>query len=68
MKKKRRIDFYSENVAGIVFSAPFIIGFILFMVVPGGISFYYSLCDFNILSEPVFRGIKNYKIAKEGRP
>lgn len=63
--KKRRIDFYSENVAGIVFSSPFIIGFILFMVVPVGISCYYSLCDFNILSEPVFRGINNYKMILE---
>lgn len=59
--KKSKFNFQSENVAGIVFSAPFIIGFLLFMLVPVGISFYYSLCDFNILSEPVFRGIKNYK-------
>lgn len=58
--KKRKINFYSEGVAGVVFSAPFIIGFLLFMLVPVGISFYYSLCDFNILSEPVFRGLKNY--------
>lgn len=58
--KKRKFNFYSEGVAGVVFSAPFIIGFLLFMLVPVGISFYYSLCDFNILSEPVFKGLKNY--------
>ncbi len=63
--KKRKFNLYSENVAGIIFSAPFIIGFLLFMIVPVGISFYYSLCDFNILSEPVFRGLKNYKMMLE---
>lgn len=59
--RKRRINIYNENIAGIIFSLPFIIGFLLFMVVPVGISFYYSLCDFNILSAPVFKGLKNYK-------
>ncbi|GLB31984.1 putative ABC transporter permease protein YesP [Lacrimispora amygdalina] len=49
-----------ESTAGVVFSLPFIIGFLLFMVVPMGISFYYSLCDYNILSPPVFTGLNNY--------
>ncbi|WP_349672264.1 sugar ABC transporter permease [Lacrimispora sp.] len=49
-----------ESTAGVVFSLPFIVGFLLFMVVPMGISFYYSLCDYNILSPPVFTGFKNY--------
>ncbi len=49
-----------ESTAGVVFSLPFIIGFLLFMVVPMGISFYYSLCDYNILSPPVFTGFTNY--------
>jgi multiple sugar transport system permease protein len=49
-----------ESTAGVVFSLPFIVGFLLFMVVPMGISFYYSLCDYNILSPPVFTGLNNY--------
>ncbi|MBE7721258.1 carbohydrate ABC transporter permease [Lacrimispora indolis] len=49
-----------ESTAGVIFSLPFIVGFLLFMVVPMGISFYYSLCDYNILSPPVFAGLKNY--------
>lgn len=49
-----------ESTAGFIFSLPFTIGFLLFMVVPMGISFYYSLCDYNILSPPVFAGLKNY--------
>lgn len=49
-----------ESTAGVVFSLPFIVGFLLFMVVPMGISFYYSLCEYNILSPPVFTGLNNY--------
>lgn len=58
--KKKKLSIYSENMAGIVFSLPFIIGFLLFMLVPVGISLYYSFCDFNILSAPVFKGFKNF--------
>lgn len=49
-----------ESTAGVVFSLPFIIGFLAFMVVPMGISMYYSFCDYNILSPAVFAGAKNY--------
>ncbi len=49
-----------ESSAGVVFSLPFILGFLLFMVVPMGISFYYSFCDYNILSPATFSGLKNY--------
>lgn len=49
-----------ESVAGVVFTLPFILGFLLFMLVPMGISLYYSSCDYNILSPPVFTGFKNY--------
>ena len=49
-----------ESTAGVIFSLPFILGFLLFMVVPMGISLYYSFCDYNILSPAVFSGLKNY--------
>lgn len=52
--------FNKESTAGVVFTLPFTIGFLLFMVVPMGISLYYSFCDYNILSPPVFAGLKNY--------
>lgn len=63
MKKsaeKWRTCLNKESVAGIVFTLPFILGFLLFMLVPMGISLYYSFCDYNILSPPVFTGLKNY--------
>ena len=56
--KRPRLD--AETKAGLAFTAPFIIGFLLFMIVPMMISLYYSLCDYNILSAPVFVGFKNY--------
>lgn len=56
--KRPRLD--AETKAGLAFTSPFIIGFLLFMIVPMIISLYYSLCDYNILSAPVFVGLKNY--------
>ena len=64
MKNKKEFNLRSflnkERSAGFVFTLPFTIVFLLFMVVPMGISLYYSFCDYNILSPPVFAGLKNY--------
>lgn len=43
-----------------MFCLPFIIGFLVFLIIPMGISFYYSLCEYDILSPPKFVGLKNY--------
>lgn len=50
-----------ESVSGILFSMPFIIGAVLFLFVPLGISLYYAFCDYNILSPAVFTGLENFK-------
>lgn len=50
-----------ENVAGILCTLPFIVGFFAFLIVPMLISLYYSFCDYNILSPPVWIGLSNYK-------
>lgn len=55
-----------EHIAGIVCTAPFIIGFFLFMVVPMCLSLYYSLCDYDILSPARFTGLTNYIKALTG--
>lgn len=62
-KKKKSFNEWinEEGVAGIICTMPFIIGFFLFLVVPMLISGYYSFCDFDILSDPVFVGLKNFK-------
>ena len=49
-----------EKTAGVIFCLPFIIGFIMFLIVPMAISFYYSFCDYNILSAPKCTGLDNY--------
>jgi ABC-type sugar transport systems, permease components len=50
-----------ESRAGIIFCLPFIIGFLAFLVIPMGWSLYYSFCNYDILSPPVFIGLNNYK-------
>ena len=61
MKKNNLMRFLNQkSTAGVFFSLPFIIGFLLFLLVPMGISLYYSFCDYNILSPPTFAGLKNY--------
>lgn len=49
-----------EHVAGVVCTSPFIIGFLLFLVVPMMLSGYYSFCDYDILSAPKWVGLKNF--------
>ena len=58
MNLKSRLN--KESTAGVIFTLPFILGFLLFMVVPMAISLYYSFCDYKILSPPQFTGLKNY--------
>lgn len=50
-----------ESVSGVIFTMPFIIGAVLFLFVPLGISLYYAFCDYNILSPAVFTGLDNFK-------
>lgn len=49
-----------ENVAGYVFSMPFIIGFLAFMLIPMALSLYYSCCSYNIMNPPKWIGFTNY--------
>ena len=49
-----------EHVAGYVFSMPFIIGFLMFLAVPMGLSLYYSFCKYSIQIAPEWVGLQNY--------
>lgn len=49
-----------EHVAGLVCTLPFIIGLFAFLLIPMGMSLYYSLCNYSVLSTPTFAGFKNY--------
>ena len=50
-----------EHIAGMICTAPFTIGFLLFMIVPMLISAYYAFTDFNILSPAVWTGLNNFQ-------
>ena len=49
-----------EHVAGLGCTSPFIIGLFAFLLIPMGMSLYYSLCNYSVLSTPTFAGFKNY--------
>jgi multiple sugar transport system permease protein len=46
---------------GLLFISPWIIGFLCFTAYPLISSFYYSLTDYDIINQPVFVGLENYK-------
>jgi len=51
---------HKESTAGVVFSLPFIIGFLLFMLIPMILSLYYSFCKYDIQNPPELIGLDNY--------
>lgn len=50
----------AEAKNGILFVLPWIIGFLGFTLYPILSSLYYSFCDYSVIKEPVFTGLKNY--------
>lgn len=51
----------SDHVSGYLFILPFIIGFLVFTVFPMLASLVLSFTEYDMLSEPAFIGIENYK-------
>lgn len=49
-----------ESTAGVICSLPFIIGLMVFLVVPMLLSAYYAFCDYNILAPAEWVGLKNF--------
>lgn len=47
-------------VRGLLFASPWIVGFIIFQVLPILASAYYSLTNFNLFQDPTFVGLDNY--------
>ena len=46
---------------GLMFLSPWIVGFLVFLLVPVCLSFYYSFCDYSLLQKPAFIGLANYR-------
>jgi multiple sugar transport system permease protein len=45
---------------GLLFVSPWIVGFGVFVAYPVAASLYYSVCDYSVLSRPVYIGLGNY--------
>ena len=59
-KSRAKSFIHNDNTVGYLFAAPFIIGFLLFTLVPMCLSLYYSFCSYKIGSTPEFVGLQNY--------
>lgn len=46
---------------GLAFISPWIVGFLVFTVYPVAMSVFFSFCDYDVLSEPVWIGGLNYR-------
>ena len=62
MKKHEKLYrfIHKRQTAGVITCIPFMIGFVMFLAVPMGLSFYYSFCDYSILTPAKLTGIDNY--------
>lgn len=60
--KERRngLKIESQNIAGYFFSAPFIIGFLGFTIIPMIVSLYYSFTDYNLIVKESWIGLSNF--------
>ena len=47
-------------IKGLVFVSPWIVGFLAFNLYPLIASIWFSLCDYSVLSQPVYLGAQNY--------
>src|SRR4051794_5964676 len=46
---------------GMAFLSPWIVGFLIFTLLPFALSLYYSFCEYSLLQSPVFVGLSNYR-------
>ncbi|MDF2962628.1 MAG: YesP2 [Paenibacillus sp.] len=51
----------NDNVVGYVFTAPFILGFLIFTIYPILSSLYYSFTEYNLMEAPTWIGMGNYE-------
>lgn len=49
-----------HRLLGLAYLAPYILGLMLFTMIPFGVSFYLSFTDYNLMSSPRWAGLQNY--------
>ncbi|MDX1972479.1 MAG: sugar ABC transporter permease [Candidatus Sumerlaeia bacterium] len=57
MTKRER----KKLLLGLLFTSPWIVGIMVFTIIPSIFSLYYSFCDYSVLNKPVFIGTGNYQ-------
>lgn len=50
-----------DDFSGYAFISPWLIGFIAFSIIPILFSLYYSFTSYDILGEPIFNGLENFR-------
>ena len=60
-RKQQKINHRRKIITGYIFIGPFIIGFLLFTFIPMLVSLGLSFTEYDILSEPIFIGLENFK-------
>ncbi len=50
-----------DTIAGLLWTSPWLVGCLVFMLVPMGMSFWYSFTDYPLLKPPVYVGLDNYR-------
>ena len=68
MRENRLKKYWSNTLSrtqtlwGFAFVSPWVVGFLVFGLYPIIMSFYYSLCQYDVLRVPHFIGLENYKV------
>lgn len=50
-----------HDLAGWAWISPWVIGFLAFMLLPAGLSLYYSFTEYPVLEKPLWIGVENYQ-------
>ncbi|MBS0197645.1 MAG: sugar ABC transporter permease [Planctomycetes bacterium] len=50
-----------DEFVGLTWVSPWIVGFLAFLLIPAGMSLYFSFTDYPLLESPVWVGLGNYK-------
>ncbi|MFO0831937.1 MAG: sugar ABC transporter permease [Phycisphaerales bacterium] len=52
---------HRDTLAGLAWTSPWLVGFTVFMLIPMGMSCWYSFTDYPLLKPPVYVGLDNYR-------
>lgn len=50
-----------DTISGLLWTSPWLVGCLVFMLVPMGMSLWYSFTDYPLLKPPVYVGLDNYR-------